>query len=399
MRITDALFLSRQTSSGALAVGGAAAAAVKATSSSVVSGNGNWDGAGGMDQITVVRIDDTHIAEEQSHDAVKGKDEFAEYYDMEYSVPGEDEVEEEEDSVFVIEYSNPEEEGESYQFTMSVDRSLPAKKPADRHPVVSDDVRPPLPVASKLSRPQRPRQQLPQKRKLISAGEVRTEEVRKEEVISNKSVLELGENYSDVMEMNSGAGKGLMCTLCPPPGRLFKRGSGLAVHLKQMHLMVEKKTFFCTWCQQRVRSQIELDAHTKRHANQEAVFTCHLCPAETEDKPEAEPGPYKGSRMGLKAHLEKAHPGVIPRCHICNKGFRSLVSYLADQFRHVGKSPYYCGKCQIYEMTERGLSVHIKNHNKKQKLQEESAGNHLPPSEVPAAAAAADNSATDDSDF
>lgn len=347
-----------------------------------MAGNGNWDGAGtgGMDQITVVRIDDTHIAEEQSH--VSGKV----FYEVEYSVPAEEEVvgEDDDDGVYVIEYSNPEEEGASYQFTMSVDRSLPAKKQSVKNAVVGDPVAPPP------SRPPRLRPQVSQKRRVM----VEEEEVRSEElVVSNKSVLALGEDYSDVMQMNSGSGEKLVCTMCPPPGKFFKRASGLAIHLKQMHHMEGRKTFFCTSCQQSVRNQIELDAHTKRHANQDAVFVCRLCAAEGETGTE-ERKEFKGSRWDLKKHLEKEHPGVIPRCHICNKGFKSLASYLADQFRHVGVSPYYCAKCQIYEMTARGLSVHIKNHNKRKK-REQVVGQSLPQT----LGVSADNSATDDSDF
>lgn len=319
-----------------------------------------------MEQITVVRIDDTHIAEEQ----VKEKDDAADFYEVESSMPAEEggvEEEEEEDSVFVIEYSNPEEEGESYQFTMSVDRSLSVKKPLIKHPAAGADSRPSV------------RQE---RRQVTHQGE------KREATVSNKSVLELGEDYSDVM----GAGKRrLMCSMCPPPGKFFKRASGLAVHLKQLHQVEGKKTFFCTCCKQTVRTQIQLDAHTRRHANQDAVFTCSLCPA---NQPETTG--YEGPRHGLKRHLEKEHPGVIPRCHICNKGFKAITSYLADQFRHVGVSPYYCARCKIYEMTERGLSVHIKNHNRK-KVKQESGENHLQTTGV--SAIAADNSATDDSDF
>ncbi|XP_039908464.1 zinc finger protein 615-like isoform X1 [Simochromis diagramma] len=355
----------------------------KASSSSVMAGNKNWDGAGGMDQITVVRIDDTHIAEEESH--VDGKV----FYEVECSLPAEDEVvgEDDDDGVYVIEYSNPEEEGESYQFTMSVDRSLPAKEPIVKTPVVSEN-----PGALLPSRPARLRPQVSQKRRLVTEEE----EIKSEEfTVSNKSVLALGEDYSDVMEMNSGSGKKLVCTMCPPPGKLFKRASGLAVHLKQMHHMEGKKTFFCNSCQQSLRTQIELDAHTRRHANQDAVFVCRLCAAEEEAGTEEKKG-FKGSRWGLKKHLEKEHPGVIPRCDICNKGFKTLVSYLADQFRHVGVSPYYCAKCQIYEMTERGLSVHIRNHNKKKMTEQKANESRLQTFEV---SAGADNSATDDSDF
>ncbi|KAG7231341.1 hypothetical protein INR49_012181 [Caranx melampygus] len=375
---------SEDTSTEHLVVRGAAAG--KATASSVVAGNGNWDGAGGMDQITVVRIDDSHIAEEQSHGEGKGKDGGGgEIYEVECSLPAEEVVvgEEEEDSVYVIEYSNPEEEGESYQFTMSVDRSLPPKKPI-RLPAVRENARAPLPV---ITRPSGQRHEGKQKRKMMTEEE---EEEEEEKVVSNKSVLEFGEDYDDMMDSGK---QQLVCSLCPPPGRFFKRPSGLAVHLKQMHLMEGKKTFFCTSCNQSVRSQIELDAHTRRHANQDAVFTCLLCSAGAgENQMEAQTSGYRGSRLGLKKHLEKEHPGVIPRCNICNKGFKTLVSYLADQFRHVGVSPYYCAKCQIYEMTERGLSVHNKNHNKK-KRQEELEN------QLPVVPTAADNSATDDSDF
>lgn len=360
------------------------AAAGKAPASSVVAGNGNWDGVGGMDQITVVRIDDSHIAGEQSHGEGKGKDGGGEFYEVEYSLPAEEVVvgEEEEDGVYVIEYSNPEEEGESYQFTMSVDRPLPPKKPV-RLPVAREDARAPLPVIARASRQ---RDEGRQMRKMMAEEE--EEQAREEEVVSNKSVLEFGEDYGDML----GSGRRqLVCVLCPPPGRLFKRASGLAVHLKQMHLRQGKKTFFCTSCNQSVRSQIELDTHTRRHANQDAVFTCFLCSAAAaaENQAEVQTSGYRGSKMGLKKHLEKEHPGVIPRCHICNKGFKTLASYLADQFRHVGVSPYYCAKCQIYEMTERGLSVHNKNHSKKKKRQE---GQEKVPT-------TADNSATDDSDF
>ncbi|KAF3703843.1 Telomere zinc finger-associated protein [Channa argus] len=348
--------------------------AVRVPSSSVSAGN--WDGAGAMDQITVVRIDDTHIADEQSHSGGKVKTDAADYYEVEYSVPTEDEVveEEEDDGVYVIEYSNPEEEGESYQFTMSVDRSLPVKKPIIKHPLVREGGRAPLPV----SKPSSPGLEVRPERTLE-----RTAEVKKEEIVSNKSVLELGENYTEVMGSRKGQ---LVCSMCPPPGKFFKRASGLAVHLKHMHQMEEKKTFFCTYCKKTVRTQIQLDAHTRRHANQGAVFTCLLCSAST-----TESTGFKGSRNGLKRHLENEHPGVVPRCDICNRGFKSLVTYLADQFRHVGVSPYHCAKCQIYEMTERGLSVHIKNHNKKKKKKQESGENH--PHTL------GENSATDDSDF
>ncbi|XP_037311662.2 oocyte zinc finger protein XlCOF7.1 isoform X1 [Pungitius pungitius] len=345
-----------------------------------------WGAAAGMDQITVVMIDDTHIAQEQTHNGGRGK---AVCYEMELSVPPEEEEvgeeeEEEEGGVYVIEYSNPEEEGESYQFSMSVDR-LPARKPALKHPAAA-------PSPATVSR--RPRQ----KRKPRAAEEARRRrrgggQQEAEPLVSNKCVLELGEDHP--VNLTSD-GRPLVCTLCPPPGRSFKRASGLAVHLKLLHLLEGKKTFFCATCKQKLRTQVELDAHTKRHANQNAVFSCVLCPP-------AEGG-FGGSKWGLKRHLQQQHPGVVPRCDICNKGFTSLASYLADQFRHVGVSPFFCTRCRIYEMTERGLHVHIRNHDRKKKKKqqqqhEEEAALSEPPPQTLGVSANPDNSATDDSDF
>ncbi|KAM8823120.1 uncharacterized protein AB9W97_005208 [Spinachia spinachia] len=347
-----------------------------------------WGAVPGMDQITVVRIDDTHIAQDQSHNGGRGKVAQA-CYDMEYSVPPEEE--EEEASVYVIEYSNPEEEGESYQFSMSVDRPLPARKPAPKHPAACEDATAASPAKLSPGQTRRPR-----------AGEEevrRKRQQRAEQLVSNECVLELGEDY---MGNLASEGRPLVCTLCPPPGRSFKRASGLAVHLKHLHLLEGKKTFFCSTCKHKVRTQVELDGHTKRHANQSAVFSCHLCPPGE--------GGYRGSKWGLRRHLEQQHPGVVPRCQICNKGFTSLASYLADQFRHVGVSPFFCTRCRIYEMTERGLHVHIRNHDRKKRKQqqqqeeeeeeeEEAATTSETPPQTLGVSVNPDNSATDDSDF
>lgn len=314
-----------------------------------------WHDSGVMDQITVVRIDDSHIAQQQSD---VGK--------VTYSMPVEEAAEqEEEDSVFIIEYSNPEEEGESYQFTMCVDRSHPVKKAIIKHPEVGDGSRA-LPQVTSSSHPA-----VRQTKKLVD----------EEELMVSNSVPERGEDYSNVM----GSGNALQCWICPPPRRIFKKACGLAVHLRELHQVMEKKTFFCTHCKQTLRTQVQLDAHTRRHAKHDAVFTCHLCSA---NKPETTE--YK--RCGLRRHLTEEHPGIIPRCDICNKGFKSIVAYLADQFRHVGVTPYYCAKCQIYEMTERGLNIHLKNHHNP----EPSEKTHLLTCDV---STSINNSTTDDSDF
>ncbi|XP_029979082.1 uncharacterized protein LOC115411218 isoform X2 [Sphaeramia orbicularis] len=343
------------------------------------AGNGNWDATSGMDQITVVRIDDTHITGEQVNPG------GTVCYEMECTMPTEEVVaedDEEEDNVFVIEYSNPEEEGESYQFTMSVDRSVPAKKPIVKHPVVREHTREPLPVM------QKPRTQVRRKPK-VQEEEEEQEEQQEVKFERKRRMLECEEANSSVREVNKSE-RTLKCPLCPSPGKFFRRASGLAVHLKHMHHKEGNKTFFCITCKQTVRSQVELDAHTRRHAIKEAVFTCLLCTTEGGEKKAAG---YRGTRLSLKSHLKTEHPGIIPRCDICNRGFKTLDTYLADQFRHVGVSPYYCAECKIYEMTERGLALHMKNDEKKKKKMQQ------PKSGEKQLQMCGDNSATDDSDF
>ncbi|XP_056155771.1 zinc finger protein 567 [Lampris incognitus] len=190
-----------------------------------------------------------------------------------------------------------------------------------------------------------------------------------------------------------GDGKRLVCNLCPPPGKLFKKMAGLSVHLKLIHYKERKKDYFCGMCRKLCRNQLDLDAHTRRHANQMAVYQCSLCPFKSTDKLIS----GLSGRYVMKKHLESEHSGIIPSCQICNRNFKNLTSYLSDQFRHVGISPFYCPKCKIYEMTERGLVVHLRND--KLKNRREGAGeDEEEMEEQEEHASRAENSATDDSD-
>ncbi|XP_071402170.1 zinc finger protein 449 [Centroberyx affinis] len=384
-------------------VGRGGTAGTRPSSSATVE-NRNWDSLGGMDQITVVRIDDSHIAGLQAQLGEKGKDEGAgvSCYEVEYSMPMEEEREmctateideEEEEGVYVIEYSNPEEEGESYQFKMSVDKQLPTKQQMKR-PVSGEHFRTPLDQRTGSKDERKQRKNLNRKKEAASfscslCGAV---------FHSSESLSQHEAEHSDDTDPKKAS---LVCTLCPPPGRRFKKMSGFAVHLKLMHYKEGRKNFFCTMCKKPVRSQFDLDAHTRRHANQEAVFECVLCRLAPPGDSETGRQGYRGTKWGLRKHLEAEHPGVIPRCDICDKSFKTVPSYLSDQFRHVGVSPFYCSKCKIYEMTERGLLVHLRNHNLKEEKQKgeweaERPGGNAPLSE--SLASSAENSATDDSD-
>ncbi|XP_029934620.1 zinc finger protein 771 [Myripristis murdjan] len=387
---------------------GTGGSAANRPSSSHTSESRHWENFGGMDQITVVRIDDSHIAGLQTQLGEKGRDEAVgvgvDYYEVEYSMPVEEESatcltageslkdmeEEEEEGVYVIEYSNPEEEGESYQFTMSVDRQLPTKQQVK--PVTSGESVPPRPSAQQS----RSKEETQQRRSRRTEAGSFSCSVCGAAFKTNESLLQHAAEHDSATENHTNPNKSeLVCNLCPPPGKRFKKMSGFAVHLKIMHYKEGKKNFFCTKCNKAVRSQVDLDTHTRRHANQEAAFKCTLCAASTETGQQG----FTGTKWGLRKHLETEHPGVIPRCDICDKGFKSMASYLSDQFRHVGVSPFYCPMCKIYEMTERGLLVHLRNHSRKKERKEHEAaqsGQSHPPSA--SLDSGAENSATDESD-
>ncbi|MEQ2167096.1 hypothetical protein GOODEAATRI_000685 [Goodea atripinnis] len=183
-------------------------------------------------------MDHSHIPEEPSYGGEKGRSNVAEFY----------EEEDEEDGAYIIEYSNPEEEGESCKFKMLVDRSHPGKKPVIKPLPVREIPKEPLSF-----RPQRQTCETSQKMKMKTDEE------------NDKNFLELGENFRELMETDSGSAKKLVYPKCPASGKFFKGQAGLARHVRYMHSSEKKKTYFCTSCNQSVRAQIELDPHTRRH--------------------------------------------------------------------------------------------------------------------------------------
>lgn len=156
--------------------------------------------------------------------------------------------------------------------------------------------------------------------------------------------------------------KAAVCSLCPPPGKVFKNRAGLSVHLKQRHWKGQRKRFVCGLCQKHCRNQCALDNHIRKHASRAAVFQCPLCSFQAPGK--IRKRGVKG-RFSIRVHLETQHAGIIPNCEICKKSFKNLNSYLNDQVRHIGITPFYCSECRIYEMTERGLLVHMGNHKRR----------------------------------
>ncbi|KAJ3611319.1 hypothetical protein NHX12_021335 [Muraenolepis orangiensis] len=298
--------------------------------------NGNSDHFG-MDQVPMIRLGDTQWCPE-----VRGVD--MDWLELAYVLPshfmGEEMTVgdylkelEEDDGVYLVYSDRLETDGDAYAFQLQL---------------------PPKEVESKPPPPPTGREHL--RRSLAKK--------------SGKYGAPSGHSLRGTVSLTSEDGasrqetttKALVCSLCPPPGKLFKNMAGFSVHLKQLHFGGLRKSLLCDMCQKHCRNQLALDDHIRRHASKAAVFQCPLCSFKA-------PGNIRKrgvkGRFSIRVHLETEHPGVVPECKVCKKSFLNLDSYLKDQVRHIGVTPFYCPKCQIYEMTERGLQAHIRNHKHK----------------------------------
>ncbi|KAK6293070.1 hypothetical protein J4Q44_G00365710 [Coregonus suidteri] len=113
-----------------------------------------------------------------------------------------------------------------------------------------------------------------------------------------------------------------------------------------------KKTFFCPLCNIYYRNQTSLDKHSRCHTSvHKLTFRCSFCSLDILRK------------YTTKKHYDTEHPGRVPHCEECGKTFNSIDSFLKHQVRHLSVTPYYCYECRIYQLTQRGLTAHLRNHS------------------------------------
>ncbi|XP_014014886.1 zinc finger protein 394 isoform X1 [Salmo salar] len=113
-----------------------------------------------------------------------------------------------------------------------------------------------------------------------------------------------------------------------------------------------KKKFFCPLCNIYYRNQTNLDKHSRCHTSvHKLTFRCSFCSLEILRK------------YTTKKHYDLEHPGRVPHCEECGKTFNSIDSFLKHQVRHLSVTPYYCYECRIYQLTQRGLTAHLRNHS------------------------------------
>lgn len=146
-------------------------------------------------------------------------------------------------------------------------------------------------------------------------------------------------------------------TLDPPPpasnkckhcGKVFAHRAFLKAHIK-IHADLESQMLFCcSKCTRRFRNQSSLRKHMQNHLTR-LKYPCPVCGADFE---------MKGS---LHFHI-KMHPGERFRCRYCDQRFLKIDAYMRHVDRHTVVTPYYCEKCKVYQMTERGFALHQKRH-------------------------------------
>ncbi|XP_021418038.2 zinc finger and BTB domain-containing protein 24 isoform X1 [Oncorhynchus mykiss] len=129
----------------------------------------------------------------------------------------------------------------------------------------------------------------------------------------------------------------------------IRKARGVGEH--QNKYQPSHKKFFCPLCKTYYRNQIVLDKHSRSHTSlHKVMLCCSFCSVEMLNK------------CTMKKHYNTEHPGRVPRCEMCERNFSSIDIFLTHQFRHVAVTPYYCYECHIYQLTQRGLTVHLKNH-------------------------------------
>ncbi|XP_062377469.1 gastrula zinc finger protein xFG20-1-like [Sardina pilchardus] len=156
------------------------------------------------------------------------------------------------------------------------------------------------------------------------------------------------------VHMNSSL-KQYNCAQC---GRNFSHKAFLKAHEK-IHASVETEmAFSCTMCDRRFTKKSGLKKHMHNHLAR-LNYPCPVCGEEFE---------LKGS---LHNHV-KSHPGERFRCKYCDQGFLKIDAYMRHVDRHTVVTPYYCEKCKIYQLTERGFLLHKKRHERDELEQKQS---------------------------
>lgn len=150
--------------------------------------------------------------------------------------------------------------------------------------------------------------------------------------------------------------KSYSCKICE---KTFAHRGFLKAHQK-IHTE-SKMSFNCTKCDRKFPNRSSLKKHMNNHLTR-LRYPCPLCKEDFE---------LKG---GLHAHMN-THQGERFSCTYCKRGFLRVEAYIRHVEAHSVVTDYYCERCDIYQMTERGFRMHQQKHEMVDQLQSESSAN------------------------
>lgn len=137
------------------------------------------------------------------------------------------------------------------------------------------------------------------------------------------------------------------CTKCD---KTFKARDGLGLHTAAIHK--KEKPFTCTYCLLKFTRKYVLNSHIKLHTG----YDCKYCN-------------QKFSRKSiLKIHMEEEHEKmsskprkqkVRRKCDLCEYTTHCKNLLKIHKWKHTGKKPYKCPKCDCAKTRIWGLRQHL----------------------------------------
>ena len=146
------------------------------------------------------------------------------------------------------------------------------------------------------------------------------------------------------------------CHICP---KILKTKSYLNAHLKYNHNINEGK-YECHICGHVTKRPKLLEKHMKLHKSEQ--------PDRDEQQHECiDCGKVFQSKLHLRSH-SRIHKDRKFLCDFCAKSFCTKTKLREHRMTHTGEKPFKCGKCD-YGSTQRGnLRLHMKTHEREEKL-------------------------------
>lgn len=103
----------------------------------------------------------------------------------------------------------------------------------------------------------------------------------------------------------------------------------------------------CHICEAAFASRYTLNAHIKRHAITEPLFSCPYC------------GKGSKSKANLEQHI-RIHTGVRPySCDVCNAAFKHRSHLKVHMTIHTGEHPFVCNECGKTFRTNKQRTSHM----------------------------------------